>query len=153
MKSTPAPLIHYTLCVRLRVMFMHIPMGDLRCSSDVNFEIFNLSFEPEDKIKMGSCLWGVYGVFNALSDDVLIVKIPHVDQKLWFFWNNKLWISVSRQLMTSSWRNNFCIIYWLLSTCVQSFNLMQASHFFLRTIDTEKNKKKKEKTEKKNEQN
>ena len=59
--------------------------GDLRCSLDVNFEMFNLSFEPEDKIKMGSCMWGVYGVFNDDSDDVLIVRIGHVNQKLWFF--------------------------------------------------------------------
>ena len=51
-----AQLIHYTLCVGLRVMFMHIPVGDLRSSSDMNFEIFNLSFEPENKVKMGSCL-------------------------------------------------------------------------------------------------
>ena len=48
---------------------------------DVNFEIFNLSFEPEDKIKMGSCLWGVYGAFNDDSDDVSIVRIHNVDQK------------------------------------------------------------------------
>ena len=64
---------------------MHIPMGDLRSSLDMNFEISNLSFEPEDKVKMGSCLWVVYWVFNGLSDDVLIVRISYVDQKLWFF--------------------------------------------------------------------
>ena len=55
--------------------------GDLHRSLDVNFEIFNLSFEPEDNIKMGSCLWGVYGDFNDDSDDVSIVRTPHVDQK------------------------------------------------------------------------
>ena len=55
-RDSAAPLIHYTLCVCLRAMFMHIPMGDLQCSLDVNFDISNLSFEPEDKIKMGSCL-------------------------------------------------------------------------------------------------
>ena len=63
---------------------MHIPMGDLRSSLDMNFEIFNLSFEPEDKVKTGLCLWGVYGGFDGLSDDVLIVRIHYVDQKLWF---------------------------------------------------------------------
>ena len=60
-------------------------MGDLPSSLDMNFEISNLSFEPENKVKMGSCLWGVYGVFNDDSDDVLIVRIQHVDQELWFF--------------------------------------------------------------------
>ena len=38
-------------------------------------EFFNLNFEPEDKVKMRSCLWGVYGVFNYLSNDVSIVMI------------------------------------------------------------------------------
>ena len=78
-------------------------------------------------------------------------KNPSCKSKDMIFWNNKLWISVSRQLMTSSWRNNFCIIYWLLSTCVQSFNLMRVSHlcFFLRTIDSEKNKKNQKKKRKK----
>ena len=50
----------------------------------MNFDIFNLSFEPIDKVKMESCLWGVYGVFDDGSDNVLIVRIPCVDQKLWF---------------------------------------------------------------------
>ena len=48
----------------------------------MNFRIFNLDFEPEDKIKKGSCLRGVYGVFVDLSDVVLIVRITHVNQKL-----------------------------------------------------------------------
>ena len=30
--------------------------GEFCSSLYMNFEIFNLSFEPEDKIKMGSCL-------------------------------------------------------------------------------------------------
>ena len=61
------------------------PLGEFRTSLYMNFWIFNLDFEPEDKIKMGSCLRGVYRVFNDLSDDVSIVKTHHVDQKLWFF--------------------------------------------------------------------
>ena len=44
-----------------------------------------IKFEPEDKVKMGSCLRGVYGVCNDLFDDASIVRIHHVDQKLWFF--------------------------------------------------------------------
>ena len=60
-------------------------MGEFRSSLYMNFWIFNLDFEPEDKIEMGSCLRGVYGVFNDLSDDASIVRIHHVDQKLWFF--------------------------------------------------------------------
>ena len=60
-------------------------MGEFRSSLCVNFWIFNLDFEPEDKIKMGSCLRGVYIIFNDLSDDVSIVWIHYVDQKLWLF--------------------------------------------------------------------
>ena len=44
-----------------------------------------IKFEPEDKVKMGSCLRGIYRVFNDLSDDISIVRIHHVDQKLLFF--------------------------------------------------------------------
>ena len=68
---------------------VHVIVKSLRainggiCSSlYMNFRFLNLDFEPEDKIKMGSCLRGVYGVFNDLSDDVSIVGSHHVDQKL-----------------------------------------------------------------------
>ena len=57
-------------------------MGECCSPLYMNFRLFNLDFEPEDKIKMGSCLRGVYGVLNDLSDDVSIVGIHHVDQKL-----------------------------------------------------------------------
>ena len=57
-------------------------MGEFRSFLYMNFRIFNLDFEPEDKIKMGACLRGVYEVFNDLSDDVSVVRIHNVDQKL-----------------------------------------------------------------------
>ena len=60
-------------------------MGKFRSSLYMKLWIFKLDFEPEDEIKMGSCLRGIYGVFNELSDDVSIVTTHHVDQKLWFF--------------------------------------------------------------------
>ena len=44
--------------------------------------MLTLTFELEDNVKMGSCLRGVCGVFNDDSDDVLIVRIPYIDQKL-----------------------------------------------------------------------
>ena len=47
-------------------MCMYIPMGDLRISLDMNFEIFNPSLSA-----------GRQG-----QNDVLIVRIRYVDQKL-----------------------------------------------------------------------
>ena len=94
-KTTPRAIwgwmntcIHYRTCTLhvLCVYNLYIrPMGEFRSSLYMNFWIFNLDFEPEDKIKMRSCLRGVYKVFNNLSDDVSIVRIHNVDQKLWFF--------------------------------------------------------------------
>ena len=95
-------------------IFTRNQWGEFCSSLYMNFRIFNLDFEPEDKIKMGSCLRGVYRVFNKLSDDVSIVGIHHVDQKLWFFLNNKLWIFITQELMTSSWCN-LCIFPLLVN--------------------------------------
>ena len=55
---------------------MFVPIRDLHSSLDMNFEIFNLSIEPEENVKMGSCLRAVYRVLNDVSDGVLIVRIP-----------------------------------------------------------------------------
>ena len=67
------------------------------------------------------------------------------------FFNIKLWFSVIRYLMTSSWRHNACFFYLLCSKYMPSFKFVCSLQVcvFLSTIYRPKRKKKKKKKKKK----